>query len=158
MGIDRRQQIYPHSNWKLTTMQNKWPISPWGGHDDGRYEHTFVDIVSCDDFHFNDTLTQSFDNQPHTIAQYYWLIEITQQKDWHTHFEFQFMICDTAKLLNPPDTMNPLKLLQQHLHLLLLESKKLRSGTCAILQITILKLHCWLNQRQYFWGLECYIA
>ncbi len=59
-----------------------------GGHDDARYEHTFANIVSCDDFHFNDTLTQSFDNQPHTIAQFYWLIEITQQKDWHTHFEF----------------------------------------------------------------------
>jgi hypothetical protein len=25
------------------------------------------------------------------------LIEITQQKDWHTHFEFELMICDTAK-------------------------------------------------------------
>ncbi len=46
-----------HSNWKLTTTQNKWPISPIGGHDDARYEHTFVDIVSCDDFRFNDTLT-----------------------------------------------------------------------------------------------------
>jgi hypothetical protein len=53
------------------TMQNKWPINPRGGHDDARYEHTFADIVSYDDFHFNDTLTQSFDNQPHTIAQSY---------------------------------------------------------------------------------------
>ncbi len=53
-----------------------------------------------------------------------------------------------AKCLEiPSDTMNPLKLLQQHLHLLLLESKNLRSSTCAILQITILKLHCWLHQR-----------
>jgi hypothetical protein len=88
MGIDRRGQIYPnvvecltltlvdcdrkcHSNWKLTTMQNKWPISPKGGHDDVRYEHTFADIVSCDDFCFNDTLTQSFDNQLRTITQSY---------------------------------------------------------------------------------------
>jgi hypothetical protein len=31
----------------------------------------FVDIVSCDDFRFNDTLTQSFDNQLRTIAQSY---------------------------------------------------------------------------------------
>jgi hypothetical protein len=88
MGIDRRRQIYLnvvecltltlvdcdrkcHWNWKLRTTQNKWPISPRGGHDDARYEHTFVDIVSYDDFRFNDTLTQSFDNQPHTIAQSY---------------------------------------------------------------------------------------
>ncbi len=88
MGIDRRGQIYPnvvecltltlvdcdrkcHSNWKLMTMQNKWPISPRGGHDDVRYEHTFADIVSCDDFYFNDTLTQSFDNQLCTITQSY---------------------------------------------------------------------------------------
>ncbi len=88
MGIDRSWHIYPnvvecltltlvdcdrkcHSNWKLTTMQNKWPISPRGGHDDAKYEHTFVDIVSCDDFRFNDTLTQSFDNQFRTIAQSY---------------------------------------------------------------------------------------
>ncbi len=27
------------------------------------YEHTFVDIVPCDDFYFNDTLTQSLNNQ-----------------------------------------------------------------------------------------------
>ncbi len=98
MGIDRRRQIYPnvvecltltlvdcdrkcHSNWKLTTTQNKWLISPRGGHDDAKYEHTFVNIVSSDDFHFNDTLTQSFDNRPRTIAQSYWLIEIPQQKD-----------------------------------------------------------------------------
>jgi hypothetical protein len=27
------------------------------------YEHMFVDIVPCDDLHFNDTLTQSLDNQ-----------------------------------------------------------------------------------------------
>jgi len=47
------------------------PISPRGGHDDARYEHTFADIVSYDDFRFNDMLTQSFDNQPHTIAQSY---------------------------------------------------------------------------------------
>jgi hypothetical protein len=57
-----------------------------------------ADIVSCDDFRFNDTLTQSFDNQPRTIAQSYWLIEITQQKEWHTHFEFLLMICNIAKL------------------------------------------------------------
>ncbi len=62
-------------------MQNKWPISPRGGHDDARYEHTFANIISYDDFRFNDTLTQSFDNQPRTIAQSYWLIEIMQQKD-----------------------------------------------------------------------------
>ncbi len=88
MGIDRRRQIYPnvvecltlslvhcdrkcHSNWKLTTTQNKWLISPEGGHDDAGYEHTFADIVSCDDLRFNDTLTQSLDNQPSTIAQSY---------------------------------------------------------------------------------------
>jgi len=58
----------------------------------------FVDIVPYDDLHFNDTLTQSFDNQPHTIAQSYRLIEIAQQKDWHAHFEFQLMICNTAEL------------------------------------------------------------
>ncbi len=88
MGIDQRQQIYPninqcltltlidcdrkcHSNKKLTMTQNKWPISPRGGHDDARYEHTFANIVPCDDLHFNDMLTQSFDNQPCTIAQSY---------------------------------------------------------------------------------------
>jgi hypothetical protein len=27
------------------------------------YEHTFADIVPCDDLRFNDTLTQSLDNQ-----------------------------------------------------------------------------------------------
>jgi len=41
----------------------------------------------------------------------------------------------------PPNTMNPLKLLQQHLHLLLSKSKNLRSGTYAILHIAILELH-----------------
>jgi hypothetical protein len=41
------------------------------GHDDAGYQHTFVDIVPCDDLHFNDTLTQSLDNQPHTITQSY---------------------------------------------------------------------------------------
>jgi hypothetical protein len=55
----------------LTTTQNKWPINPKVGHDDARYEHMFADIVSCDDFRFNDTVTQSFDNQPRTIAQSY---------------------------------------------------------------------------------------
>jgi hypothetical protein len=98
MVEDQRWKIYPnvvqcltftlvdchrkcHSNMKLMTTQNKWPISPGGGHDDAGYEHTFVDIVPCDDLHFNDTLTKSLDNQPCTIAQSYWLIEITQQKD-----------------------------------------------------------------------------
>ncbi len=88
MGIDRRRQIYPnvvecltltlvdcdrkrHSNWKLTTTQNKWPISPGGGHDDAGYEHTFANIVPYDDLCFNDTLTQFLDNQPGTIAQSY---------------------------------------------------------------------------------------
>jgi hypothetical protein len=88
MGKDQRWQIYPnvvqcltlilidchrkrHSNRKLTTTQNKWPIGPRGGHDDARYEHTFVDIVPYDDLRFNDTLTQSLDNQPHTITQSY---------------------------------------------------------------------------------------
>jgi len=88
MGIDRKRQIHPnvvecltltlvdcdrkcHSNWKLTMMQNKWLISPRGGHGDARYEHTFTNIVPCDDLRFNDTLTQSFDNQPRTIAQSY---------------------------------------------------------------------------------------
>jgi hypothetical protein len=79
-------------------MQNKWPINPRGGHDDAGYEHTFADIVPCDDLHFNDTLTQSLDNQPRTIAQSYRLIEIVQQKDGHAHFEFQLMICDTIEL------------------------------------------------------------
>ncbi len=85
MGIDRRRQIHPNvvecltltlvdcdrkclSNRKLMTMQNKWPISPGGGHDDAGYEHTFANIVPCDDLRFNDTLTQSLDNQPGTIA------------------------------------------------------------------------------------------
>jgi len=88
MGIDRRRQIYPnvvqcltltlvdcdrkcHWNKKLITTQNKWPINAGGGHDDVGYEHTFVDIVASDDLHFNDTLTQSLDNQPCTIAQSY---------------------------------------------------------------------------------------
>jgi len=53
------------------TTQNKWPINPGGGHDDARYEHTFTDIVPYDDLRFNDMLTQSFDNQPRTIAQSY---------------------------------------------------------------------------------------
>jgi hypothetical protein len=50
--------------------QNKWPISPKGGHDAG-YEHMFANIVPYDDLHFNDTLTQSFDNQPRAITQSY---------------------------------------------------------------------------------------
>jgi hypothetical protein len=53
------------------TTQNKWPIIPRGGHDDAGYEHMFADIVPYDDFRFNDTLTQSLDNQPRTIAQSY---------------------------------------------------------------------------------------
>jgi predicted nicotinamide N-methyase len=40
-------------------------------HDDARYENTFVDIVPCDDLCFNDTLTQSLNNQFRTIAQSY---------------------------------------------------------------------------------------
>jgi hypothetical protein len=51
--------------------QNKWPINPRRGHDDAGYEHMFVDIVPYDDLRFNDTLTQSLDNQPCTIAQSY---------------------------------------------------------------------------------------
>jgi hypothetical protein len=43
--------------------QNKWPISPRGGHDDAGYEHTFANIVPCDDLRFNDMLTQPLDNQ-----------------------------------------------------------------------------------------------
>ncbi len=50
-----------HSNKKFTMMQNKWPIGHGGGHDDAGYEHTFADIVPCDDFRFNDMLTQSLD-------------------------------------------------------------------------------------------------
>jgi hypothetical protein len=53
------------------TTQNKWPINPERGHDDVGYEHTFTDIVPCDDFRFNDMLTQFLDNQPCTIAQFY---------------------------------------------------------------------------------------
>jgi len=53
------------------TTQNKWPINPGEGHDDAGYEHTFADIVPYDDLHFNDTLTQSLDNQFRTIAQSY---------------------------------------------------------------------------------------
>jgi len=68
------------------------------GHDDAGYEHTFADIIPCDELCFNDTLTQSLDNQHRTIAQSYWLIEIAQQNYWHAHFEFQFMICNTAEL------------------------------------------------------------
>jgi len=88
MGIDWRRQIYPnvvecltltfvdcdckcHLNRKLTTTQNKWLISPGGAHDDAGYEHMFADIIPCDDLCFNDTLTQSLDNQPRTIAQSY---------------------------------------------------------------------------------------
>ncbi len=63
---------------KLMTTQNKWLISPGEGHDDTGYEHTFADIDPCNDLRFNDTLTQSLDNQPRTIAQSYWLIEIAQ--------------------------------------------------------------------------------
>ncbi len=37
--------------------QNKWPISPGGGHDNAGYEHMFANIVPCDDLRFNDTLT-----------------------------------------------------------------------------------------------------
>jgi hypothetical protein len=43
--------------------QNKWPIRPRGGHDDAGYEHTFANIVPCDDLRFNDTLNQPLDNQ-----------------------------------------------------------------------------------------------
>jgi hypothetical protein len=88
MGKDRRRQIYPnvvqcltltlvnchrkcHSNKKLTTTQNKWLISPKGGHDETGHEHIFADIVPCDDLYFIGTLTQSLDNQPHTIALSY---------------------------------------------------------------------------------------
>jgi hypothetical protein len=52
-------------------MQNKWPISPKGGHDDVGYEHMFANIVPYDDLRFNDTLTQSLENQLCTIAQSY---------------------------------------------------------------------------------------
>jgi hypothetical protein len=79
MGKDQRRQIYPnvvqyltlilvdchrkcHLNKKLTTTQNKWPIIHEGGHDDAGYEHMFVDIVPCDDFRFNDMLTQFLNN------------------------------------------------------------------------------------------------
>jgi hypothetical protein len=51
------------------TTQNKWSINPGKEHDDVGYEHTFANIVPCDDLHFNDTLTQFLDNQPRTIAQ-----------------------------------------------------------------------------------------
>jgi len=51
--------------------QNKWPINLKGGHNDAGYEHTFANIVPCDDLRFNDTMTQSLDNQLHTIAQSY---------------------------------------------------------------------------------------
>jgi hypothetical protein len=78
--------------------QNKWPISLGRGHDDVGYEHTFADIAPCDDLHFNDTLTQSLDNQPCTITQSYCLIEVAQQKDWHAHFEFELMIYDIVEL------------------------------------------------------------
>jgi hypothetical protein len=45
-----------------------WGINTrFGAHDDAGYEHTFADIVPCDDLRFNDTLTQSLDNQPRTI-------------------------------------------------------------------------------------------
>ncbi len=88
MVKDHKWQIYPnvvqcltltlvdchrkcHLNKKLTTTQNKWLISFEEGHDDVGYEHTFVDIVPYDDLHFNDILTQSFNNQPHTTAQSY---------------------------------------------------------------------------------------
>ncbi len=88
MVKDWRWQIYPnvvqcltltlidyhrkcHLNRKLTTTQNKWLVSSEGGHDDVCYEHTFVNIVPCDDLRFNDTLIQSLDNQPRTIAQSY---------------------------------------------------------------------------------------
>jgi hypothetical protein len=58
-------------NKKLTTTQNKWLVNPGGGHDDVGYEHTFADIVRYDDLRFNDTLTQSLNNQLRTIAQSY---------------------------------------------------------------------------------------
>jgi len=51
--------------------QNKWLINLGRGNDDAGYEHTFVDIVPCDDLCFNDTLTQSINNQSRTIAQSY---------------------------------------------------------------------------------------
>jgi hypothetical protein len=51
--------------------ENKWPINLGGGHDDVGYEHKFADIVPYDDFRCNDTLTQSLNNQPRTIAQTY---------------------------------------------------------------------------------------
>ncbi len=60
-----------HSNRKLMTTQNKWPINLGGGHDDAGCEHTFANIVPYDDLRFNDTLTQFLDNQPGTIAQSY---------------------------------------------------------------------------------------
>jgi hypothetical protein len=41
------------------------------GTDDAGCEHTFADIIPFDDLCFNDTLTQSLDNQPRTIAQSY---------------------------------------------------------------------------------------
>jgi hypothetical protein len=88
MGKDWRRKIYPHvvqcltltlvdyhrkchPNKKLTTTQNKWSMSLEEGHDDAGYEHTFANIVPCDDFRFNDMMTQSFNNQPRIIAQSY---------------------------------------------------------------------------------------
>jgi hypothetical protein len=49
----------------------QWPNSFERGHGDVGYEHMFVNIVPYDDLHFNDMLTQSFDNQPRTITQSY---------------------------------------------------------------------------------------
>jgi hypothetical protein len=51
------------------TTKKKWPIGLEGGHDDAGYEHTFADIVPCDDLRFNDMLTQFLNNEPRTIAQ-----------------------------------------------------------------------------------------
>jgi hypothetical protein len=41
------------SDLEIDEDAKRMPINPGGGHDDARYEHTFVNIVPCDDFHFN---------------------------------------------------------------------------------------------------------
>jgi hypothetical protein len=80
MVKDRRWQIYPnivqcltltlvdchlkcHSNRKLMTTQNKWPISPRGGHDDARYEHMFGIFVYLP----TPFLSRKFDHQSRSV-------------------------------------------------------------------------------------------
>jgi len=157
MVKDQRWQIYPnvvqcltltlvdchrkcHLNRKLTTMQNKWPISLRGTWWCRVWTHVcqhcslwwfllqwHVDPISWQSTSYHYTiLLINWNCTTKGLAHPLWVPAYDLQYRW---------IAKCSEI--PPDTMNPLKLLQQHLHLLLSEPKNLCLSTCVILQIAI---------------------